>query len=105
VFDEQGSKTCYIFWKDTDEDLMAFNRDQKYIFLNLAHYHRFFYTKGVDEKKVVTEWFLIMAHEIAHNVTLEHDEYHGSLSSRLTATYLPSLHKCFNWLPSSLADV
>ena len=36
-----------------------------------------------------------MAHEIAHNVTLDHDEYHGSLSSRLAVTYLPALHKHF----------
>lgn len=36
-----------------------------------------------------------MAHEIAHNVTLDHDEYHGSLSSRLVAKYLPALHKHF----------
>jgi len=95
VFDQGGSKTCYIFWKDTDEDLMAFNRDQKYIFLNLAHYYKFFFITGAEEKKVVTEWFLIMAHEIAHNVTLDHDEYHGSLSSRLVAAYLPALHKHF----------
>ncbi|KAI9567656.1 hypothetical protein HD554DRAFT_2192361 [Boletus coccyginus] len=95
VFGQEASKACYIFWKDTDEDLMAFNRDQKYIFFNLAHHYRFFYNKGVEEKKVVTEWFLIMAHEIAHNVTLDHDEYHGSLSSRIAITYLPALHKHF----------
>jgi len=98
VFNREASKACYIFWKDTDEDLMAFNRDQKYIFLNLAHYHRFFHITGVEKKDAVTEWFLIMAHEIAHNVTLDHDEYHGSLSSRLVAAYLPALHehfKCF----------
>ena len=41
VFDLEAFKACYIFWKDTDEDLMAFNRDQKYIFLNLAYYYKF----------------------------------------------------------------
>ncbi|KAG8216244.1 hypothetical protein J3R82DRAFT_8285 [Butyriboletus roseoflavus] len=41
VFNKSASTACFIFWKDTDEDLMAFNRDQKCIFLNLAHYHKF----------------------------------------------------------------
>lgn len=42
-----------------------------------------------------------MVHEIAHNVTLDHDEYHGSLSSRLAITYLPALHKYFTCLTDS----
>ncbi|KAF8558574.1 hypothetical protein OG21DRAFT_1075395 [Imleria badia] len=95
VFGQEASNACYMFWKDTDDDLMAFNRDQKYIFFNLAHYYKFFYTKDVEEKKVIIEWFLIMAHEIAHNVILDHDEYHGSLSSRLAVTYFPDLQKRF----------
>ena len=41
VFGQEASRGWYIFWKDTDEDLMAFNWDQRYFFLNLAHYHRF----------------------------------------------------------------
>lgn len=41
VFGKEASTACFIFWKDTDDDLMAFNRDQKYIFFNLAHYYKF----------------------------------------------------------------
>ena len=36
-----------------------------------------------------------MANEIAHNGLLDHDEYHGPLTSKLVFTYLPILHKRF----------
>lgn len=37
-----------------------------------------------------------MAHEIAHNVAMEHDEYHGSLSTRLAIEYFPAMKKKFD---------
>ncbi|KAG9310182.1 hypothetical protein JVU11DRAFT_9807 [Chiua virens] len=95
VFGLKPPATCHIFWKDTDLDLMAFNRDQKYIFFNLACYEREFHDKGVDKKKAATEWFLIMAHEMAHNITLNHDEYHGELTSRIAVEFFPAFNKQF----------
>ncbi|KAG9310203.1 hypothetical protein JVU11DRAFT_9845 [Chiua virens] len=95
VFGLNPPATCHIFWKDTDLDLMAFNRDQKYIFFNLACYEREFHDKGVDKKKAATEWFLIMAHEMAHSITLNHDEYHGELTSRIAVEFYPAFHKQF----------
>ncbi|KAG8216243.1 hypothetical protein J3R82DRAFT_8284 [Butyriboletus roseoflavus] len=38
VFGLKVPTTCYIFWDDTDEDLMAFN-SKHFIYLNLAHYY------------------------------------------------------------------
>lgn len=36
-----------------------------------------------------------MAHEIAHNVVPDHDENHGSLSTRLAVIHFPALRKDF----------
>lgn len=129
MFDLAPTTACYIFWKNTDEDLMAFNRDQQFIFFNLAHYVKFceysylvrsvlyvhycaksftqtlkrrkWLLNGMSSKHFYAKYssqsnrFLIMAHEIAHNGSLDHDEYHGSLTSRLVFTFLPTLHERF----------
>ncbi|KAG9310204.1 hypothetical protein JVU11DRAFT_9846 [Chiua virens] len=96
VFDLKAPATCcYIFWKDTlaDPDLMAFNKDQHHIFFNLAYYKREHHDKEVDKEKAAIEWFLIMAHEMAHNIALDHDEYHGALAARIAVAYFPPLRK------------
>ncbi|KAG9310183.1 hypothetical protein JVU11DRAFT_9808 [Chiua virens] len=98
VFDLNAPATCcYIFWKDTDLDLMAFNKDQRYIFFNLAYYKRNFHDKRVDKEKAAIEWFLIMAHEMAHNIAVDHDEYHGALAARIAVAYFPAFRERFHF--------
>ncbi|KAH0831364.1 hypothetical protein J3R83DRAFT_14027 [Lanmaoa asiatica] len=101
VFTEkEASAACSIFWDDRDEDLMAFNRDQKLIYLNLAHYYKF--REYLPCYALSYSRYLIMAHEIAHNATMNHDEEHGSISARIAIKYLPALHKRFPYLAESV---
>ncbi|KAJ8592839.1 hypothetical protein M405DRAFT_812077, partial [Rhizopogon salebrosus TDB-379] len=77
-----------IFWHPDDPHLMGFNRN-RLIFLNLAHY----VSKPVPLGAAYIEWYYIIVHEMAHNITPFHDEHHELLVAALSSRYLPRLHK------------
>ncbi|KAI5991739.1 hypothetical protein F5J12DRAFT_861117 [Pisolithus orientalis] len=72
----------HVFWQSDDAELMGFNRNHA-IYLNLAHFmvkHLGKYSSDDHGKAdVYSAWFLIIAHEIAHNKAFWHDEDHELL--------------------------
>ncbi|KAF8125996.1 hypothetical protein EV363DRAFT_1349476 [Boletus edulis] len=90
--------TFRIFWKNSDPNLMAFNHKRDHIYLNLAHYLEYHYKK-VDEKRFIMEWYLIFAHELAHNVSFQHDELHERTFAGLCITHIDALRKRFPNVP------
>ncbi|KIJ13860.1 hypothetical protein PAXINDRAFT_100530 [Paxillus involutus ATCC 200175] len=83
------TKKLHIFCKPTDSELMGFNRN-KAIYLNLAHYRKKPARLGDHDSLATTyvAWYFIIAHELAHNKVVFHDEYHERLSSSIA-------QKCF----------
>ncbi|KAI6161393.1 hypothetical protein EDD17DRAFT_1589985 [Pisolithus thermaeus] len=86
----------HIFWQGDDVELMGFNRN-RVIYLNLAHFKEKHFGKlsSDDHGKadVYGAWFLIIAHEIAHNKAFWHDEDHELLFTALVQTRLTSFGK------------
>ncbi|KIJ09987.1 hypothetical protein PAXINDRAFT_16963 [Paxillus involutus ATCC 200175] len=81
----------HIFWKPTDTELMGFNRN-KAIYLNLAHYCQ--KHAGWNDDSLATAyvaWYFIIAHELAHNKVVFHDEYHERLSSSIAQKWFIGL--------------
>lgn len=86
----------HIFWQGDDVELMGFNRN-RVIYLNLAHFKEKHFGKlsGDDHGKsdVYGAWFLIIAHEIAHNKAFWHNEDHELLFTALVQSRLTPLRK------------
>ncbi|KAI6016706.1 hypothetical protein EDC04DRAFT_2747687 [Pisolithus marmoratus] len=86
----------HIFWQSDDTELMGFNRNHV-IYLNLAHFKDRHLGKlsGDDNGKadVYGAWFLIIAHEIAHNKAFWHDEDHELLFTTLVQTRFTPFRK------------
>lgn len=81
----------HVFWQSDDAELMGFNRNHA-IYLNLAHFmvkHLGKYSSDDHGKAdVYSAWFLIIAHEIAHNKAFWHDEDHELLFTTIVQTKL-----------------
>lgn len=86
----------HIFWQGDDVELMGFNRN-RVIYLNLAHFKEKHFEKlsSDDHGKadVYGAWFLIIAHEIAHNKAFWHNEDHELLFTALVQSRLTPLRK------------
>lgn len=86
----------HIFWQGDDVELMGFNRN-RVIYLNLAHFKEKHFGKlssdDLGKADVYGAWFLIIAHEIAHNKAFWHDEDHELLFTALVQTRLTPFRK------------
>ncbi|KIJ66621.1 hypothetical protein HYDPIDRAFT_26953 [Hydnomerulius pinastri MD-312] len=77
-----------ILWAPDDEQLMGFNREGG-IYLNLGYYQM--KNHDSEPQKAYIAWYFIIAHELAHNNTLFHDENHALLCAGLSEKFLPQL--------------
>ncbi|KIJ57975.1 hypothetical protein HYDPIDRAFT_120127, partial [Hydnomerulius pinastri MD-312] len=67
---------------------MGFNREGG-IYLNLGYYQM--KNHDSEPQKAYIAWYFIIAHELAHNNTLFHDENHALLCAGLSEKFLPQL--------------
>ncbi|KIJ09990.1 hypothetical protein PAXINDRAFT_16966 [Paxillus involutus ATCC 200175] len=85
------AEKLHIFWKPADTELTGFNRN-KAIYLNLAHFCE--KHAGSDDDSLATAyvaWYFIIAHELAHNKAVFHDECHERLSSSIAQKWFIGL--------------
>ncbi|KAF9235058.1 hypothetical protein BU15DRAFT_78434 [Melanogaster broomeanus] len=86
----------HIFWQPDDTELMGFNRNDA-IYLNLAHYDEKHANLPPDDDNsratTYAAWYFIIAHEIAHNLVVFHDEDHELLVSLIAQRALIGLRQ------------
>jgi hypothetical protein len=89
----------HLFWED--KSTIAFNRGGQ-LFYNIRYFEEVHYVEIQKNSAAVasalTWWYVVFAHEVAHNVAEGHDKQHESVEEVLIQTNLMKLVNCVNRL-------
>jgi hypothetical protein len=96
VFGVPDSKMA-LFWED--KETMAFNRDGQ-LFFNLRYFEEWAGGGRNPMLTVLSFWYVMFAHELAHNVASNHDRQHEYAMETLIIQFLPKFLSVALSLPS-----
>ncbi|GAB5356319.1 hypothetical protein AAMO2058_000280600 [Amorphochlora amoebiformis] len=83
-------KVIHVF-VDRYTQAIAFNQGGS-LFFNFRSFSQ--HCRGRDRRKLITEWFVTMCHEIAHNVSSNHDKAHSHAMETIIHNLIPNLVDC-----------
>ena len=78
-------------YHDPTGKAIAFNSNAGALHFNVHYYNAIHFSKGDQGSACYSYWFVVFAHELAHNFVSAHNKDHGFYTEHYCMLYLPKL--------------